>query len=479
MSPPIRSTRRKGSGAGARLLRGGCQIQEHVLANGLRVLIAERHADPVVASLLLYRCGARNEREQEAGVSHFLEHMMFKGSARFGKGAVDRLTAELGGQNNAFTSYDHTGYWFEFAADRWEHALDVEADRMRTLVLDPAEFGAEREVVLEELAMGEDDPWRQLARRVEQILFPRHPYGRPIIGFPDTLRALTPEAMREYYGRFYHPGNATLVVCGAVEPERALEAVRGRFAPIPAGRAQAEIDCFRGAIEEPSGEARLTMRWDDQARRLCLAWPAARVGTEQDFALDLLLAILTSGRTSRLQRRLVLDRRLATSVSGSNDSRMDAGCFWLYAECARGVEPEKLERAVDRELEAIASDGPTSAELVRAKALLLASEAYDAETVSDVAEEIGTYAVDADWRLAFDGGERHASVSARAVREAAAAILPRRRRVVGWCMPKDEGAPGRKGSRSRRSVRAAVRRDAQRAGTRSLASARRRKGSAR
>ena len=156
-------------------LRAGARVQEHRLDNGLQVLLAERNGDPVVAVVLAYRAGSRDETEREAGVSHFLEHMMFKGTGRLKRGEVDRITAQLGGQNNAFTSHDHTAYWFEFASDRWETALDIEADRMLNLSLDPSEFESERAVVLEELSMGEDEPWTQLARRVEAAVFPRHP----------------------------------------------------------------------------------------------------------------------------------------------------------------------------------------------------------------------------------------------------------------------------------------------------------------
>ena len=142
----------------AKPMKAGAIIHEHRLRNGLQVLIAERHDDPVVAAMVFYGVGARNERAEEAGVSHFLEHMMFKGSSKFGKGEVDRITTVLGGSNNAFTTPDHTAYWFELASDRWEIALDIEADRMSGLALDPKEFQSEKKVVLEELSMGRDDP---------------------------------------------------------------------------------------------------------------------------------------------------------------------------------------------------------------------------------------------------------------------------------------------------------------------------------
>jgi zinc protease len=217
------------------------KIREHTLANGLRVLIAERRGDPVVAVMVWYKVGSRNERDFEAGVSHFLEHMMFKGSANFGKGEIDRITTELGGANNAFTSYDHTAYWFELASDRWERALEIESDRMRTLTLDAAEYDAERAVVLEELSMGQDDPWRVLGERVQAAAIQRHPYRRPIIGYHDALSTLPVESMRDYYQRFYRPGNATVIVCGDVDAELALERVTHHFGKLPGEIGRAHV----------------------------------------------------------------------------------------------------------------------------------------------------------------------------------------------------------------------------------------------
>jgi zinc protease len=418
----------------------GARVSEDRLENGLRVLVAERRGDPVVSVVLFYRVGARNEVEREAGVSHFLEHMMFKGSRRFGKGEVDRRTAELGGQNNAFTSYDHTAYWFELASDRWEHALDIEADRMRHLRLDAGEFEAERAVVLEELAMGEDDPWRVLGRTVDAHLFPRHPYGRPIIGTPHSLRGLGVEDMRVYYRRFYHPGNAILVVAGDVSRAAALRAVRARFGRLPRGPALGAVDAYRAPLEEPSGEVRLTTRWDDEGRRLLIGWPTGPVGSREDDAHDLVLIVLASGRTSRLQDRLVHREGLATSVSASNDSRMEGGAFWIYAECAQGVEPAALERALDDELGRLAREPVSRGELARALELLRSMEAFDSETVADLAENLGEWAVDCDWRMAFDGGARHARISRAKLRETVAKRLTRERRVVGWCLPGGRGA---------------------------------------
>jgi len=465
--PTRRGRQRVARKARARMV--GAEVAEHRLDNGLRVLVAERHSDPVVASVLYYRCGSRNEAEHEAGASHFLEHMMFKGSERYGKGRVDEVTAALGGQNNAFTGYDHTAYWFEFASDRWETALDIERDRMLALTLDPAEFDSERQVVLEELAMGEDDPWRVLARRVEAAVFGRHPYGRPIIGTPEALRLATPASMRTYYERFYHPANATLVVCGDVEPQRALAAVQERFGDLRPGPEHQAVDVWRPAVEEPVGEQRLTMRWDDRARRLCMAWPTARVGSDADYALDVLMMILASGRTSRLQSALVYDGQFAIGLSANNDSRVEHGAFWLFTELNADTNPMLAEAVIDEELERLATKAPSQAEMRRARAMLLASEAFDGEAVSDLAEELGEWAVDWDWRASFDGGERHARVTPRDVKVAAATLLTPDRRVIGWCLPSEPSTPqptsgARRAKKKKRSKRSspATRKQAQR-----------------
>ncbi len=427
--------------------KGGARIHEHTLENGMCVLLAERHLDPVVAVMLWYRAGARNETEKEAGVSHFLEHMMFKGSARFGKGAVDRVTTTLGGTNNAFTTADHTAYWFEFASDRWEAALEVEADRMRALLLDPAEFEAEKQVVLEELSQGEDDPWRVLSQEVQAALFARHPYRRPVIGYADTLKALSVAEMRDFYERFYHPGNAVLVVCGDFEPARALEIVRRNLGSIPAGVPYLQADAFRSEPVPPRGERRLTIRWDDSAKRLCIAWPTVKLGTDADCLLDLVSTLLSGGRLSRLYRRLVIEERVATSVSTHNDTRVESGCFWIFAECAQNVAPEKLERVLDEELARLARTPPGKAELERAKRMIAAGEAHDAESVSDLAEDLGEFAIDADWRLALRTLERIQRARAAEVSRCVAELLGPERRVLGWCLPEERPAPRKHAAR--------------------------------
>ena len=318
---------------------------------------------------------------------------------------------------------------------------------MRHLSLDEAEFDAEREVVLEELAMGKDDPWRRLSELVQTTLFSRHPYRRPIIGHTDALRGMSAASMRDYYRRFYHPGNATLVVCGDIRPRKALAAVREHFGALETGPTYAEADCFRPALDAAEGARRVSMTWPDKGSRMCMVWPGACVGADDDWTLDVLSTALTSGRSSRMYRALVLEQGLATSVSTHNDARVEGGVFWLMAECAQGVAPEKLEAAIDAELERIKAAKLTAAEFKRVKSILTSAEAYETETATDLAETLGSFAVDADWRLAVDGTRRIQAVTAQQALDCARRLLSTDQRVVGWCTPRPE--PERKQRRSR------------------------------
>jgi zinc protease len=195
-------------------------------------------------------------------------------------------------------------------------------------------------------------------------------------------------------------------------------------------------------LSEPKGARRLETRWDDSSRRLCMAWPPVAVGTDEDFAFDLIGVLLTSGRLSRLQRRLVHGERLATNVSTSNDTRVEGGSFWIYAECAPGVEPARLEAAIEEELARLSDELVPVSELRRARRILLAAGAYDNETITDLAEDLGEWAADADWKLWVESDERLEQVRPRDLRAAARRYLRPARRVVGWSLPSEKNANG-------------------------------------
>src|SRR6185295_18249938 len=199
------------------------EVRRRVLENGLTVLTREVHTSPIVTSMIWYRVGSRNEELGHTGKSHFLEHMLFKGTDRFKKGEIDLLTLKNGGGNNAFTSHDFTAYYFNFAADRWDIALEIEADRMVNCTFDPEEFEAEKKVVIEELKTGLDSPWGLLLQEQEATAYKIHPYRNPIVGWLQDVERATVGQQQAYYRRFYHPNNATLVIAGDFSTESVLK----------------------------------------------------------------------------------------------------------------------------------------------------------------------------------------------------------------------------------------------------------------
>ncbi|MGE5234555.1 MAG: M16 family metallopeptidase [Acidobacteriota bacterium] len=403
------------------------------LPNGLTVCLLESRQAPLVTTALWYRAGTRDEPPGQGGIAHFLEHMMFKGSAAYGPGEVDRRTQALGGSNNAFTSHDATAYHFSFAADRWHEALLIEADRMRGLRLDPAEVTSERQVIVEEIGMYRDDPWDALELEVLGRLFGGHPYGLPVLGTPEELQGIGAVELGAFHAGYYRPDNAVLVVGGDVD-ERAFAAVEEAFAAIPAGSA-ARREQIRAV--PPPGCVRLERRQGEVAR-LLLAFLAPPAPHPDHPALRLLVAALAGGRAARLHRRLVDERQLCLAVSTDLHDTQAPGALLVGLELLPGVEPQIAEQALLAELEEVRRGPLPEEELERARQILVADWVFGHERVHQ-------QALTAGFALAlFDLGhpvrqlERMAACDAARVREVAARYLdPARGAVLGWSLQEE------------------------------------------
>src|SRR5215471_295122 len=232
-------------------------VQKHVLSNGLTVITKEMHDKPVVATMIWYRVGSRNEELGQTGKSHFLEHMLFKGTDRYKRGDIDLITLKNGGSNNAFTWLDFTAYYFTFASDRWQAALEIESNRMRHTSFAEEEFQPEKKVVEEELHIGLDGPWEPLENEVYATAFRQHPYHWPTVGWIEDLERAMAAEMKAYYDKWYHPRNATLVIVGDIDTEQVVTRIQELFGRIPAGP-----DVKPQQIVEPPqrGEKRLVVR---------------------------------------------------------------------------------------------------------------------------------------------------------------------------------------------------------------------------
>ncbi len=339
-------------------------VQKRRLSNGLTVITKERHDKPVVASIIWYRVGSRNEELGQTGKSHFLEHMLFKGTERFKKGEIDLITLQNGGANNAFTWLDFTAYYFTFASDRWQVALEIEANRMRHTSFAQEEFESEKQVVEEELRIGLDGPWEVLENEIWATAFRQHPYHWPTVGWLDDLEAATAADMKAYYDKWYHPQNATLVLVGDFDTDELMPKIEELFGAIPTGPEAKPLH-----IVEPvqKGEKRVVVKKETPVERLIIGYHAPAVGENDTYAMHLAEAILSTGKTSRLYQRLVEADQSVTSASAHYNDHIDASLFYLQAELKPGFTLASVEQAIYEEINRLKKEAVLDAELEKAK----------------------------------------------------------------------------------------------------------------
>lgn len=407
------------------------------LANGLTGVVIPMRRAPVVAHMVWYRVGAADEPPGLSGMAHFLEHLMFKGTPNVGPGEFSRLVAREGGRDNAFTGHDYTGYFQQVAADRLELVMRLEADRMAHLLLDPKDIEPERLVILEERRQViENVPTRRFRERLAPLLYVNHPYGRPVIGWEHEIRAIPREALVAFHDRYYGPGNAILVVQGDVTTEqvrRLAEATYGRMARTE------RVPRRRPQEPPPAGARRLALAdprvREPQMARLFLA-PAAREAPDQADALEVLAHVLGAGPTSRLWRALV-DTGLAAAASASyGGESVDPTEFALYASPRPGVEPARVEAALDATMARLLEEGAGEEEVARAIRQMTAGAVFARDSLMGGARTVGAaLAVGLPLAHVEQWPARIAAVTPARVTEAARAVLQAEAAVTGWLTP--------------------------------------------
>ncbi len=373
---------------------GGPEVSSFTLDNGLDVVVVPDHRVPVVTHMVWYRNGSADDPIGQSGIAHFLEHLMFKGTETHPAGEFSKVVSALGGQENAFTSFDYTAYFQRVAREHLGTMMTFEADRMSGLVLDEAVVAPERDVVLEERRMRvETDPAAQLSEAMASSLFVHHPYGIPIIGWMHEIEGLNRQHALDYYRRFYTPENAILVVAGDVsdgEVRRLADATYGRIAPQgerparlrprePEPRAARHIEVADSKVEQPT------------LQRLYLA-PSARTAQAREcYALELLAEMLGGGPTSYFYRKLVMERGVAVNAGAwYMGSAIDDTRFSIYAVPAQGVTLDALEEAVDATLKALPDEALDADAIERAKTRLVAETIYSTDSQSSLARIYGS-----------------------------------------------------------------------------------------
>ncbi|MEG3619034.1 pitrilysin family protein [Magnetovibrio sp. PR-2] len=363
------------------------------LKNGMEVVVLPNHRAPVVLHMVWYKVGSAEEPAGKSGIAHVLEHLMFKGTPKHPDGEFSTRIAEYGGQENAFTSLDYTGYYQTVASDQLDMVMELEADRMTNLVLSEEDVRTELAVVLEERnSRIETKPAARLREQSNQKLYPKdHPYGRPIIGWRDELEQLTREDALAFYKDYYAPDNAILVVAGDVTVERVKALAEQHYGPKkPSGLAPRQSLLIDAKIE--GGETVLAdprvkqASWSDNIIQPSLTnGHATRVA-----ALEILSEILGGGGTSRLYRALVIEQPLAVSVGTYYDSgQRGDGRFVFYASPLPGVELDDLKTAVYAEADKLLAAGLGQDELARVKKRMQAEAVFSRDSLKTGAWAIG------------------------------------------------------------------------------------------
>ncbi len=408
---------------------------EFILSNGMKVLLVEVPKAPVATVQVWYKVGSRNEVMGRAGLSHMLEHMMFKGTAKYPKGEFSRLIHKNGGTDNAFTSQDFTAYFENLAADRVELALELEADRMQGLVLDRPELTTEREVVKEERRLRtEDDPQGALVEALFAQAYFSHPYHWPVIGWFGDLDAMTLDDLQRHYDTYYSPNNATLVVVGDINTESLLLTIKQLFEPIPRGPEPKPIATME---PEQKGERRFLLKREAQVPFVMIGYRVPNFTSEDSYALDILDSILSHGKSARLYQSLVYDQKSALAV-GSEYSLLqaDPGLFYFYALVSPGQKPESVEDALHQEIKRLQTDPPTELELQRAKNQVEAAHIFEQDSNFRHAMLLGqAESVGAGWRKIDQFVEQIRAVTTKDIQRVARQYLAEDNRTVGTLIP--------------------------------------------
>lgn len=421
-------------------------VRETVLPNGLRVLTKEVRTAPVVSFSVWYKVGSRNEHTGITGVSHLLEHMLFKGTRRYGVGEIARTLFVNGAAFNASTSYDWTNYYATVAADRLGLVIAIEADRMTGSRVDKADLDAEMTVVRSELEGGENSPGRLLWQSVAAAAFQAHPYRWPVIGWRADVENVSRDAVYRYYRTHYGPNTATVVVVGDFETDRALALVRrhfGRLRPI------SPPPPVYTAEPPQRGERRVVVRRAGALPSALVAYKTPAASHPDSYALDLLGMVLGDGRASRLYRALVVDTQLATRADAGASSLRDPFVFTLSATARPGVTAERLEAALLAEVERVRDAPVDEAELARARSRIEAEFVFRNDSVSAQARQLGHWAMTDDWRYLTTYLDRVRALVPADLQTAARTYLAADGRTVGHFVPTEGGgpqAPPREGS---------------------------------
>jgi zinc protease len=409
-------------------------VTERVLPNGLKVLLKEEHKAPVVTFQIWYKVGSRNECLGKTGLSHMLEHMMFKGTKKYGPKTFSQTVQRNGGNDNAFTSHDYTAYFENFAADRIAISLDIESDRMHNLLLDPKAFLSERDVVKEERRMRtEDDPVNAMVEQMMSVAFSAHPYQWPVIGWMADINSFTRDDLVKHYRTYYEPNNATIVVVGDFDTNRLLAQIEHFFGRIPRGP---EVPKVTAVEPKHLGERRVIVKRQAELPAVFAGYIVPTLKNPDSYALEVLQGILSSGKSSRLYKSLVYEKQLALYAGGDYDNvSADPNLFYVYAGVMPGKTTDEVEKALYGEIDKFKNVPVADEELQKAKNQIEASFIMGQDSIFYQAMLLGQFETVANWRLLEKYVDNIRAVTKEDVMRVAKEYFSEDNRTVGILVP--------------------------------------------
>jgi zinc protease len=418
------------------------QVVERTLDNGFKMLLLEDHKAPVAVVQVWYRVGSRNELPGLTGLSHMLEHMMFKGTTRNGPEEYSRIIAQNGGNENAFTSDDATTYFATLASDRIGVEVELEADRMRNLVLSEQLFEPERQVVAEERRMRTDNnPISFMFESLNAATFLEHPYRQPVIGWPTDIAGWKLADLKAHYETYYQPNNAFLVAVGDFDAQKLGEVVERHFGGFPRA---ADAPPVRAKEPPPRGARRVSVERPARLPFVAMQYVTPNLHHPDAPALEMLESVLSNGKSSRFYQRLVREQRVALDAGASYArTAVDDKTFTISAQPQPGVSAEQLEKALLAEIEAIQKAPPAQDELDRARSQVEAAFVFAQDSMFYRGMLLGTYEIAGGWRQIDDFLPAIDKVTPEQVQEVARKYLTPQNRTTGVLvpLPTDESAP--------------------------------------
>jgi zinc protease len=417
------------------------EVSEFTLDNGMKVILKENHNAPVINLNVAYRVGSKYERPGITGISHLLEHIMFKTTTKHPLGHFDQVLQQVGADNNANTWLDRTIYWETIASSEVDKALELEAERMRELAFIPEDHTLEMPVVRNELEQRNDSPETLLYEELLSFAFKSHPYQIPTIGWVDDVEGITTQDIKEFYDRWYHPDNAIFLAVGDFDTQEMLAKVKKYFGPIPKGN----IVYPRLPVEgEQRGERRFELKRAGQVDYVMMGWHVPESEHPDSYALVVLGQVLGGGRTSRLYRALVDGGTAADIWAGSEAfDYADPFMFFAGATMNPGVPPAQAEEQIYAQIEAVKTGGVTDEELARAKKQSRASFVFARDSIVSEASNLLDFELySGGWRNLYKYLPGIEAVTAADVQRVAQTYLTQDNRTVGYYLGQREQAGG-------------------------------------